>query len=84
MCSASASPATSATDYIGVGVNTASKPVRSRRGAASNPMEVMSMVTVSTAVAEQLVRETVEEANRNELIVIIKMRDAAVRGTRVV
>jgi len=43
----------------------------------SNPMDVMSAATVSAAAGEQSMREMIEEANRNELIVIKEMRDAA-------
>ncbi len=43
----------------------------------SHPLEIMDAATVSAAAADQSLRDMVEEANRNELIVIKEMRDAA-------
>ena len=48
----------------------------------SHPMDVMSLATVAAAPAQQSLREMVEEAQRNELIVIQEMRDAAAIADR--
>jgi starvation-inducible DNA-binding protein len=48
----------------------------------SHPMDIMSVATVSAVSAQQSLREMVEEAQRNELIVIREMRDAAAVADR--
>jgi starvation-inducible DNA-binding protein len=45
-------------------------------------MDVMSIATVAAAQAQQSLRDMVDEAQRNELIVIKEMRDAAAAADR--